>query len=373
MKILIDARLFSKGEASGIEEYARNLLESIFAIDQTNEYQLFYNGFRKTPLNTQLAINNYKNVKVIDWGIPNKILDFGGRFFDWPKIDRFIKSDICFSPHFNILRFKNIPRIITFHDLSFVHHPYFFSWKQRFWHWLQSVQKQAREADNIIAVSEFTKNDLIETLGVKPEKIFVIYSGISTEFKQLDKSSATPNSAPYILYLGTLEPRKNVIALIMAFNRLKTLPMFSDFKLVLAGRAGWLYQDILKEADSSPYSKDIIIKGKIDRNERLKLYNFARVFVYPSFFEGFGFPPLEAQACGCPVISGYRASLVEVMKDSALFVDPWKIDDLVEKIKTAVTDGALRSRLIQAGLENVKRFSWSEAARKTSDLFYSLT
>lgn len=385
MQILFDARLLGRGNLSGIEEYTGNLLRSLLSLDQDNQYSLFYNGLRKLPIthNSRLTTNNYK---VIDWHLPNKILDASARFLGFPAIDDFIKTDLVFSPHFNILATKKVPRVITFHDLSFLHHPQFFSWKQRFWHWLQNIKEQARSASKIIAVSEFTKSDLVNFFGIPEEKISVIYSGISNEFMSyasLQSRSATVNESknsqthqltnsstrPYILYLGTLEPRKNVSAIIRAFNILKRQPAFQDWQLIIAGRPGWLYENIIKEAEQSLYRKDIVFLGPVRAEERVSLYNLAKVFVYPSFFEGFGFPPLEAQACGCPAVVSDRTSLPEVVGDSALAVNPWKVEDLADAIKEAALNDTLRDKLIKAGYQNVQRFNWEKTARQTLALF----
>src|SRR3989344_8002101 len=333
MQILADIRLLGRGGVSGIEEYTRNLLTSLLTADKSNSYTLFYNGLRSKPLNFQ--------TKIINWRIPNKLFDMSARFLGWPAIDKIVKTDLVFSPHFNVLKTAKAPRIVTFHDLSFLHHPYFFSRRQRFWHWLQGIKEQARRADKIIAVSEFTKSDLVNLLGVPTEKIQVIYSGISEEFRKtpiphtLNPCLPAGRARPYILYLGTLEPRKNVTAIIRAFNILKTDPSFRDWQLVIAGRPGWLFKNILKEAKLSVWSDDIVFKGAVSGDERVLLYNLARGFVFPSFFEGFGFPPLEAQACGCPTVVADRTSLPEILADSALLVNPWKVEDLAGAIKKA--------------------------------------
>lgn len=365
MKILIDIRLLARGGVSGIEEYTKNLLRHIFNIDKDNKYILFYNGLKKNPLNF-----SFPNCSIIDWHLPNRIFDFSSRFLAWPKLGQHLGADLIFSPHFNFLEQGRTPRVITFHDLSFLHHPYFFSWKQKIWHWVQNFRLQARRANKIIAVSQFTKNDLVNTLGLPEEKIEVIYSGISEDFKKINNPKL-PIAEPFILYLGTLEPRKNIIALIRAFNIIKTDHVFKDFKLILAGRTGWLYNDILKEAGCSFYREDIIFWGPVSQEEKINLYNAAKVFVYPSFFEGFGFPPLEAQACGCPTVVADRTSLPEILGQSAIFVDPWRVDEMAEAIKAVISETTLRRKLVADGLKNASRFSWTAAAAKTLKLFNS--
>lgn len=344
---------------SGIEEYTRNLLKTLLAIDRENDYSLFYNGLRNKRLNFE--------AKIINWKIPNKILDFSSRFLKFPAIDNFIKPDLVFSPHFNILETRKAPRVITFHDLSFLHRPDFFSWRHQFWHWLQNVKRQARRAEKIIAVSEFTKNDLVNLLNIPPEKISVIYSGISDEFRPL-QIKERQNAVPYILYLGTLEPRKNVNSIIRAFNILKQDSRFKEWQLIIAGKPGWLYKNILNEAKKSPYCSQIIFKGYVIPQEKVLLYNLAKVFVYPSFFEGFGFPPLEAQACGCPVIVSDRTSLPEVMGQSAIFINPWKVEELAEAVKKLAFNKQARERLIELGHENAERFTWHKTGTEVLKL-----
>lgn len=376
MSILIDVRLLSRGGFSGIHEYTRQIVEHLIELDQENRYQLFYSGFNKNPLPESWL--GRKNVSIIDWKMPNKLLDLGSRTNIF-KIEKFIKTNLIFSPHFNILR-TNLPRVITFHDLSFIHHPYFFNFRQRLWHWLQDYQKQAKEAARIIADSEFTKSDLMNAFKIPEEKITVIYPGVNPEFKKLKPEDAGLKNFrekykldyPFVLYLGTLEPRKNIPAIIRTFSSIKTNPEFKNLKLILAGQPGWLYSDTLKEARNSPFKKGIVFWGKVENQDRIFLYNLCRVFVYPSFFEGFGFPPLEAQGCGAPVIVSNRTSLAETMTGSALLTDPWRIDEFSEKLKSILSDNTLRDNLINQGFQNAKRFSWNQTAKKTIELFKTL-
>ena len=290
-------------------------------------------------------------------------------------MDDYFGADVVFSPHFNVLGAgKRAKRVITFHDLSFIHHPDFFSRRQHLWHKLQDYKKRALQADRVIAVSDFTKNDLIRTLGVSPEKTRTIYSGVSDSFKPLPAADGALQdfltkkgiaSAPYLLYLGTIEPRKNIIAVIRAFNEIKSDSRLSDRKLVLAGGRGWLYKEVLETAENSPYKDDILFFGKVAPEERKFLYNGAEVFVYPSFFEGFGFPPLEAMACGTPVVVSNRSSFPEIIGDSAPMIDPWRADELSAMIKSVLLDGDFRRALVAAGLRRAAEFNWKKTARET--------
>ncbi len=378
MKILIDVRLLGRGGASGVHEYTRNLVDQLLTLDDRNDYLLFYNGLRKNPLPLSWTVK--PNVKILNWKIPNRLLDASVRFLGLPQIDRLVKTDLIFSPHFNILANAAAPRLITFHDLSFIHHPYFFNFKQRLWHHLQNWQEQVRKATHLIADSEFTKSDLMELAGINEEKITVIYPGVSSIFRPLAKTNRELKAFkekhqlnyPFILYLGTIEPRKNIKALIRAFEWLKTNKEFKDLWLILAGRPGWLYEDIIKAAQTSKFQEQIILWGPVEERDKIFLYNLARIFVYPSFFEGFGFPPLEAQACGTPVIAANRTSLPEVIGKSGILVDPWRIDELTQTLKEVLNNNQLRERLIAAGFKNVQKFNWGVTARKTLNLFSQL-
>ena len=376
MRILIDVRVIGRGGASGIEEYARELVTTLLTVDHANEYILFTNSFRrKDPLPESWRTN--PRVRIVNWHIPNKLLDASVRLFGVPAIDRLIPADIVFSPHFTILKAARAPRIITFHDLAFLHHPNFFRLRQRFWHWLQDYRRQAREAAHLISVSEFTKHDLIESLGIPEKKISAVRSGVSPRFRPLTKADPELEqfkkrrglTFPFILSLGTLEPRKNVAATIRAFTLLKRENRFADLRLVIAGRRGWLYRNILREAASSPAHGHIIFLGPVAPHERVFLYNLASVFVYPSFFEGFGFPPLEAQACGTPVVVADRTSLAEVVGDSGIRVNPWRTEALADALRALLTEEALHRTLKEKGLANARGFTWENAAERTLRLF----
>ncbi|MEK7624621.1 MAG: glycosyltransferase family 1 protein [Patescibacteria group bacterium] len=376
MKILIDLRVLARPQFSGITEYAKHLVGYLLSIDQKNEYLLFCNGCRKTPLPEDWL--NKPQVKIVDYSIPNRLLNFGNKIFNLPKIDKKIKADVFFSPHFNILSLANSSkRIFTFHDLSFIHYPNFFSNRDKFWHWLQNYRRQVQTAGHLIAVSDFTRQDIIDNLSVSPERITRIYSGINPLYRKIASGDKNLKEfqknrhleKPFLFYLGVIEPRKNIPAIIKAFNILKAEKDFKDLQLVIAGSKGWLYDKVFQEAKNSKFREEIIFWGAATPSEALFLYNLAEVFVYPSFFEGFGFPPLEAQACGLPVITSNRSSLPEVMENSALMIDPWRIDDLVFNLKNILTGQNLRKRLQKAGFSNLKRFDWAKTAQETINVF----
>jgi glycosyltransferase involved in cell wall biosynthesis len=374
MVIGIDIRVLARGTRTGVEEYTINLLSHLLFLKPEFEYRLFYNAYQKVRLDYPWLY--LKNVKLNDFRIPNRALFFSTRYFNQPKIDKLLKGiDVYFNPHFFVAPLsKGCKKVITFHDLSFERHPEFFSRRKRLWQgFLMKTRWEAERADKIIAVSQSTKDDLITLYGIDSKKIKVIYSGVNEQFRQIKKlKSTTPQlirlkkrynlPAKFILYFGTIEPRKNLIALIKAFELLRKK---YSIGLVLAGAKGWLYQDIFKAARESKYSRDIIFTGFIEERDKPYLYNLAEVFVYPSFFEGFGFPPLEAMACGVPTIVSVSSSLPEVIGQSALTVNPYHIDEITWAMEAILTNGDLRDWFVQKGLKQAKKFSWQKCAQET--------
>jgi glycosyltransferase involved in cell wall biosynthesis len=369
MRILIDVRPLLSGITSGVEEYTRHLVTKLLAIDERNRYTLFFNHLRAAKLPRQ-----WREVPVVYWRVPNKLLDLSFRFLNFPKVDRFVRTDVVFSPHMNLLRAtKKIRRVMTFHDLSFVRFPKFFPPRKQYWHFSQDVRRQTHEAHHLIAVSEATKRDLVELWKLPPEKVTVVHSGVNPRYHELPardlgllRFRVLRNLVhPFVLYVGTVEPRKNLAGAIRAFNILKGKPVHHDLEFVIAGRLGWLYDEVLAEARRSPYRDAIRLWGPATNEELLMLYNSADVFCLPSFLEGFGFPVLEAQACGCPVVASTAGSLPELLGESAFLADPARADELACALHRALTDADERARLKMAGFVNVGRFSWERAARAT--------
>lgn len=373
MKIGVDIRVLTKGAHSGIEEYASQILEEIIKLGKDDEFVLYYNAFSKERADFDWM--REKNVSLEEFRWPNQFLNYSF-LLGWPKVDKLLGGvDAFFSPHFlNSATTKKCKKIITFHDLSFLRHPEFFPWRKRYWHFMQNIKKQAQEADKIIAISESTKNDLIDLYEIKEEKIKVIYSGINSQFgpitdenylKSIKEKYKLPDN--FILYLGTIEPRKNIESVIEAFELIKEnkFSPYNDLKLVIAGGFGWLYGNILKRAKSSPYAGDIIFTGAMNGDDRAGIYSMAKLFIFPSFFEGFGFPPLEAMACGVPTITSNCSSLPETVGDGAIMIDPYRPEEIAIATREIFNDEKLKNLLIQKGLEQIKKFSWENCAEET--------
>ena len=378
MKIGIDIRTLMDIQYSGIPEYTLNLIKEILKLDKKNEYKLFYNSGKdisdKIP---KLASNS---AEIIKTNYPNKLFNnVMQRVLGMPKIDQLLGVDLFFMPNIGFISLSSqCKKIITIHDLSFLRFSEFFSLKRRAWHSIVNVKKMLNQFDKIIAVSNSTKNDLISLCNVKEEKIKVIYHGVGSEYKEIEPSSQRLNEVKkkyalpdnFILYLGTLEPRKNVEGIICAFNELKRKNKnLENFKLAIAGGRGWKAGNIFKAWNKSKYKDDIIFLGYVDSADKVYFYNSAALFVYPSFYEGFGLPPLEAMACGIPVVCGFASSLPEVAGDAAVMVDPYDINSIADAMEQILTDNELKNDLIKKGLAQAKHFSWEKTAIEYLDLF----
>jgi len=372
MIIGIDIRVLGNRTKSGVEEYTENLLSHLLSLDRNIKFKLFFSSSR-------LSLGDYPwlhlpNVELHNFKISNKLLFTSTHFLNRPYLDRLIGgADVFFSPHFLLTSLSaGCKRVTTFHDLSFISFPEFFSWRRNFWHQMEMRPRwQSQFSDRIIAVSESTKNDLVKIYNVDPVKIDVVYSGLSTEIKRpgddLLSQFRSEHNIPenFILSLGKLEPRKNVGSLIEAFNILKRKSGFSNLHLVIVGSRGWLYEDIFKKINSSPFRNQIILKDHIKDEERRFYYSLASVFVYPSFFEGFGFPPLEAMACGTATITAHSSSLPEVMGGASIMINPNNINELASSIYAILLDNNLKTKILNKGLKQASRFNWSKTAEET--------
>jgi len=368
---------------TGVEEYTLNLLYNLFEIDNVNQYILFLNSWRRTKTDFSW-IKKYPNVTLKRFRIPNKILNLFFWYLNWPKIDKLAgKADIVFMPNiiFGSVS-RNVKLITTIHDLSYERHSEYFSLKRKGWHIFINPKKICQRANEIIAVSNSTKNDLISLYQISPQKIKVVYSACNDKFKIIDRNNIQlikvkeKYSLPYkfIMYLGTIEPRKNIIGLIKAYNQLQywakkeNQTEIQKFKLVIAGAKGWLNKKIYLEIANSEFKKKIRLIDFVSDQDKEYVYNLASVFLYPSFFEGFGFPVLEAMQCGVPVIAGNNSSLPEVVGNAGILIDPDKPNEIAQALKEILKDEKLRKILVEKGLKKSKDFNWKKTAQETLDI-----
>ena len=273
--------------------------------------------------------------------------------------------------------FLRIPYIITVHDLiryldlkgyeTYIHRP---NHRDKFY--LSLDYKGIKKATRVIAISEATKRDLMHHLGILDEQISVIYLGVDyTTFKPSLQTSQLGH--PYILFVGSEHPRKNLPNLLRAFKRLKEQPRFKKLKLVKVGKAGGPEIDFRSQTvgimNSLNLNQEVIFTETVPKEDLAAYYRGAKCFVFPSLYEGFGLPLLEAMACGCPVISSDSSSLPEVVGEAAIKISPHDIEGLAGALEKILTDRELREDLVAKGATQAARFSWKQTAKKTLEIY----
>lgn len=378
MKIGIDIRTLMDIKYSGVSEFTLNLLNSIFKKDKINEYILFYNSGKN--ISDRIPNFNFPNIRIVKRRYPNKIFNYlFQKFLNWPKIDQLLGVDLFFIPHINFIALSNAAKkIIVIHDLSFLKYKKFFSTKKNIWHKMINVKKLLSNFDIIITVSNNTKNDIIDEYKIEAKKIKVIYSGIDAKYKKITNEVLLNNiqikyclPKKYIFYLGNIEPRKNIESLIIAYEKLKRKNEFKDLYLVIAGGVGWKTRKIINIWKKSIYKNDIIFLGYIDDFDKPSLYSLSSVFIYPSFYEGFGFPIIEAMSCETPVITSNVSSMSEIVGTAAICVDPYNTNEIAISIQSILSDQYLKKNIIKKGLAQASLFNWEKTATDYLSIFNS--
>jgi glycosyltransferase involved in cell wall biosynthesis len=377
MKIGIDIRTLMDNLFSGVSLYTYNLLNAIFANVKSNDYKLFYNSL----FGLNKSMPNFSNANVIKirsrW--PNKIFNYLlQKNLKYPKVDSKIGVDLFFMPHINFIALsQKCRKIITIHDLSYLRYPIFFSRRKNIWHKLINVKKILKKFDIIIAVSKNTKKDIIELTGIDEKKIKIIYSGLSYKYQRVNiKSQLHAVKLKYglpdkfILFLGTIEPRKNVSGVIKAFEIMcETNNDLKDYYLIIAGARGWKSAGDLINYRNSRYQERMKIIGYVAEEDKPAIYSLAELFVYPSFYEGFGFPPLEALACGCPTIAGNGSCFPEILNNSAILVNPFNIKEIAMSITSVLLCEKFRKNSISNSSHFNIKYNWQVTAKDYLNVF----
>lgn len=369
MKIGIDARLY-RSSTAGIGRYSQNLIKNLLEIDSDNQYVLLMTAEDKKDFEQSGIQAN--NVEIIETTIEHYSL---AEQINLAKLITAQNCDLWHFLNFNVPLNFHGKYIVTIHDLTLFY--YEGRNKKNLIHKLayKYIFGQAcRKAQKIVAVSNATKNDLMMVFKIDSAKIEVVYE--AADDKQLievgESAVAQLNQKfglgdlPVILYVGQWRPHKNLIGLIEAFNLLrKDLPA----KLAIVGKIDLAFPEVLKVIDKSPYLSDIIKSGFVSDKTLASFYRRANVFVFPSFYEGFGLPGLEAMASGVPVVSSDRTSLPEIYGSAALYFNPSDPEDMSQKIKQVLTDQTLSQRLINEGFSQIKKFSWRKTAEEMLKLY----
>lgn len=270
---------------------------------------------------------------------------------------------------------RNVKKILTIHDLTPILFPETFpSYIARSWTFLLKMIKN--RADFIIADSYSTLKDCVEHLNIPPNKIGVTQLAADSKYRLLNENVTYDLKRdynidfPFILYVGRIEARKNIITILKALYKIKKLGL--NYKLVNVGPMGWKHEMVLQEVHKLNLQEDVIFPGYVPEDDLIKFYNAADLFVYPSLYEGFGLPPLEAMACGTPVITSNTSSLPEVVGDAGIMVDPMDINSLTEFMYNVLTDKNLQNKMIKKGLKRSKMFTWEKTAQKTWQIYENI-
>lgn len=363
MRIAIDYTAALQQRA-GIGRYTRGLVQSLSQLDANSEYVLLVSGRsyqenRIPPLSPNFRL---------------KYLPLSHRWTTalWHRLrlpipaDLFTgRVDLFHSPDFVLPPLRRGKKILTIHDLSFYRYPQGAE-PSLLWYLKGAVPRSVTRADFIFADSQCTKKDLVEILNVPQEKVAVIYPGVDARFRPDDDHryqtilrAKYGLESPFILSVGTIEPRKNYPRLIQAFQLLR-----AEYKiphqLIIVGGRGWLFHDIYQEVERLGIGDSVRFLGYVPEEDLRALYRGAEVFAFPSHYEGFGLPPLEAMACGVPTVVSNTSSLPEVVGDAALMVSPDDIKGLAEALYRLLSDDALRAELRKEGLEQAQKFSWEK-------------
>lgn len=371
MLIGIDGSRAFLAQRTGIEEYSYQVIKHLR--DKLGDDQACL------PVR-QVILYIRKNQK-IDFDLPKigsaswriKIIKFP---YFWTQIGLSLEMlfhpvDILFIPAHTIPFIHPKNTIVTIHGLEYEFVTEGYSRWARFY-MRRSIRKSCQWASKIVAVSKNTKKDLVNLYKVAEEKIKVIYEGYETDPAQkncnLDQDAKYGAlNTSYLLFVGRIEERKNIIGIIKAFEILKE-KFKIPHKLLLAGSPGYGYENIMEYLSSSKFREDIIIAGFVNAEEKCKLFGRADVFLFPTFYEGFGIPVLEAQSMGVPVIVSNTSLMEEVAGRSAVFVNPNEPNEIAEKTNVLIKDKFYRDDIIKKGYENVKRFSWEKCASEISEV-----
>lgn len=358
-KICVDCRMI---EHSGLGTYLKNIVPRLMENEREIEFFL---------LGDEEKIRRYVNDNLTNYTIiqvNSRIFSIAEQFELLKKIPK--KIDLMWSPHFNIPILYRGKMLVTIHDVFHLSmseyaggfHKYLYA---KFLYYM--IKKKAKK---ILCVSNFTKSEIIRLIGINKEVIYPIYLGVDKSWFNVNKDSDSPHHKPYLLFVGNVKPNKNLITLIKAFNLIKNeIP----HDLVIVGKKDGLVTPAKNLEEEYSKSKDrIIFTGFVEESLLRQYYLYADIFVFPSRYEGFGFPLLEAMAANCAVISSNAASLPEVGGESVMYFDPMSEMDLAEKIKLLINDSTLKRALIQKGKEHSRNFVWNKSAEKTLEVIKSL-
>lgn len=360
-------------QGGGIGRYVRELLRALAASDTTNNYRLFYASPAPLPHSLPPLPANFHST----------CLPFNDIWLArlWHRIRAPLPLelvtgplDVYHSPDFTLApTLPGTPKLLTVHDLSFIRDPDSSSPSLR--SYLQVVvRRSVQRASHILADSQSTKDDIIELYRTPADRITVLYSGVDPAFQPIRDHAPLAQvrrryglgDAPFVFSLSTLQPRKNYRRLIEAFE---IALGNTHFRLVLAGSRGWMHEELFDEVRRRHLETRVLFPGFVSDADLPSLYSAAEVMAYPSLYEGFGLPVVEAMACGTPVLASTAPCLPEIAGQAALLVDPYDVHAIADGLTRLTRDEQLRARLVEKGLARAQEYSWQESARKLLTLY----
>ena len=372
-RIAIDMTSTPKNK-TGIGRYIKNLVESLEKIDSENHYYLLVqsddldgfnisaNNFTFIPVNSKLLRKTYLRILWEQLVLPFRL--------------KKLKIDLIHCPNFTAPYFSKVKKVIVLHDLTYFFLPEMHTPLKREL-FKMYIRISAKKADALITISENSKYDIEKYFPEAVIKTTITPLGASNNFYLFDKSKPVdihtkynlPNN--YILYVGTIEPRKNILNLIKAYEKLPIQTKL-NYKLVLAGKTGWLYQDLLSYHQNSSDKDNIIFSGFIAEGDLPYLYKQASLFAYVSFYEGFGIPLIESMACDTSYITSNTSSMKEIAKDAAILVDPNNPDDIADAIITTLADKNIQEIHKNNFKKKLEYYNWEKCAKITLDVYKSI-
>lgn len=373
MHICLDVSPTAQKHA-GLGRYAGEIARALAEYKSQYQLSLFYNREGKAELPDYLRYLPYRTVKV-----GNKPWRMGvllSQMTRWPMDETFGAVDIFHATNHLLAHFRHARTVYTLHDLIFLRYPEYHLPYNR-WYLTFAMPRYLRAADAIVTPSEWSKQDAMAYYGLPESKIKVIYEAPAPTFQPIsDPANLARIKQQYhlpekfILNVGTIEPRKNLSRLLEAFQPLLT--NWPDLKLVLIGKKGWLYESFFQRLQALGLEERVIFPGYVAEADLPAFYQLAEVFVFPSLSEGFGLPPLEAMACGVPVVSSISSSLPEVVGEAGLLVDPTDAAALHQALRRVLADRELQAELKRRGLVQAQKFSWQRAVDELEEVYQSV-
>lgn len=381
MKIGIDGRTMSdpRGEPAGIGQYTASLVDALVKLYRDDQFVLFVDHHAKNSAQIHL-LEKEKNVTIVRFPFSEHKRYLPLVHSHW-MVARMIKRhrlDLFHATANTLPLGYNGKSVVTMHDLAVFDHPEWFPDAQLVARTL-ILPKTVQKANHLIAVSQATKKDMIRLLHVPKENISVIPEGVDhlVEVKESDYHAIQKKfhlQRPYFLYVGTIEPRKNIARALRAFDALlEEHTEYQEMEFILAGKRGWKYDDVDSALKEMRFAQNVRELGYVSAEEKMVLYKEASAFLFPSLEEGFGLPVLEAQFLGVPVITSRRGGLEEIVSPETVCIDPESIVDISNAMKRVVSDTAKREKMIHSAKEYAEQFQWNDVARKTYEIYKKVT